>query len=417
MIYCRRCAYPANHPLGLTFDSAGICSGCRVHEEKDRLDWTERAKHLGRLFDAYRDRSGLRYDCIVPVSGARDSFFIVDLVKRRFGMTPLLVSYNQHYNTRLGIRNLARLRTALDCDFVQQVVQPQTVKRVMRQTMARLGSFHWHAIAGQTVYPVQIAVRMKIPLIVWGAHQGCEQVGMFSHLDEVEMTRKYRCEHDLMGCEAEDLVGGPEGLDENDLRPYVYPHDRELARVGVRGIYLSNYVRWDSKAQHETMLEKYGYETAPQQRTFDTYNDVDSLHYSGVHDWIKYAKWGYGKASDHAAREVRLRRMTRDEAVALAARYAAVEPADLPQFLDFVGLTRAAFHAAIDRFRDPAVWWYDADRGCWSRKDGTSAQPEAGRDAELGVVSDCTFKVTPARAPEPPNGGATLLHPGWVHES
>lgn len=417
MIYCRRCAYPANHPLGLAFDDAGICSGCRVHEEKDRLDWTERAARLRGLFDAYRDRSGLRYDCIVPVSGARDSFFIVDLVKRRFGMTPLLVSYNQHYNTRLGIRNLANLRTALDCDFVQQVVQPQTIKRVMRETLRKLGSFHWHALAGQTAYPVQIAVRMKIPLIVWGAHQGCDQVGMFSHLDEVEMTRKYRCEHDLMGCEAEDLVGGSEGLGLSDLRPFVYPHDREVERVGVRGIYLSNYVRWDSKAQHEAMLEKYGYETAPQQRSFDTYNDVDSLHYSGVHDWIKYAKWGYGKASDHAAREVRLRRMTRDEAVAQAKRYAAVEPADMAQLLDFVGLSRAEFRTMIDRFRDPSVWQYDAASTSWQRRDAASPQPTGASDADLGVVSDCVFAVTKMRAPEPPQGGATLLHPGWVHQA
>src|SRR6476620_11044646 len=167
MQYCRRCLYPANHPLGITFDAEGICSGCRVSEEKDRLDWDARERILAQLFDDYRDRSGGRYDCIVPMSGARDSFFIVDLVRRRYRMTPLLVNYNRHYNTRMGIRNLAMLRTALDGDYVQQVVQPQVVKRVMRQTMTTMGSFHWQAIAGQTVFPVQVAARMKIPLIVW----------------------------------------------------------------------------------------------------------------------------------------------------------------------------------------------------------------------------------------------------------
>lgn len=415
MIYCRRCVYPANHPLGLTFDEAGVCSGCRVHEEKDELDWKARENLLKDILDGYRDRSGGRYDCIVPVSGARDSFFIVDLVRRKYGMTPLLVSYNAHYNTRLGIRNLARLRTLTDGDFVQQVIQPQLVRRIMRRTLRKMGSFHWHALAGQTVYPVQIAVRMKIPLIVWGAHQGCDQVGMFSHLDEVEMTRKYRCEHDLMGFEAEDIVGGEEGLSEREMLPFFYPHDREIERVGVRGIYLSNYVRWDSKAQHEEMLDRYGYETADQQRTFDRYNDVDSVHYSGAHDWIKFMKWGYGKASDHAAREIRLRRMTRAEGIAHATRHAQAEPTDLPRLLEFAGMTRAELEAAIDPFRDPAVWNRRTD-GSWELRHSVADDSAAFPDAALPRREGCEFRLTPIKASEPPGGAYTLLHPGWVHE-
>lgn len=152
MRYCTRCVYPANHPLHLTFGEAGVCSGCRVHEEKDQLDWTERREMLGRILAAYRSRSGTSYDCIVPVSGARDSYFIVHTLKKEFGMNPLLVSYNRHYNTQRGIRNLAYLRTLLDCDYMQHVVQPQVAKRVTRETLRRLGSVHLHTLAGQTVY-------------------------------------------------------------------------------------------------------------------------------------------------------------------------------------------------------------------------------------------------------------------------
>jgi len=414
--YCRRCLYPSNHPLGISFDAAGVCSGCRVHEEKDRLDWRERERKLAAIFDAYRDRSGLRYDCVVPVSGARDSFFIVDTVRRRYGMTPLLVSYNAHYNTRMGIRNLARLRTLTDGDFLQQVVQPQVVKRVMRATLRMAASFHWQSLAGQTVYPVQIAARLKIPLIVWGVHQGCDQVGMYSHLDEVEMSRKYRCEHDLMGLEAEDLEGGEEALTEAELRPFTYPHDREIERVGVRGIYLSNYIRWDSKAQHEAMLARYGYETGPQQRTFDTYNDVDSVHYSGVHDWIKFRKWGYGKATDHASREIRLRRLTRDAGISYARKYAEVEPVDLPHLLQFAGLSREEFDGLVDANRDPRAWKRDAS-GRWVL--GHPVWADMGSYPEAALTRrepSCEFAVTPPRAAEPSDGGYTLLNPGWVHD-
>ena len=367
MRYCVRCLYPENHPLNIVLDAAGVCSGCRVHEEKDRLDWTERGAHLEALLARYRGKAPGRLDCVVPVSGARDSYFIVDLLVRRYGMNPMLVNYNRHFNTERGIRNLAYLRTHFDGDFLQSVVAPQRVKAITRETIHRMGSIYWQVLAGQTVFPVQVAVRFKIPLIVWGAHQGVDQVGMFSHLDEVEMTRKYRCEHDLMGFEAEDLVGGVEGLNESDMAPFLYPHDRELSRVGVRGIYLNNYVRWDTKAQHETMLERYGYEAAPVPRSFDTCNDVDCLHHSGLHDWVKFAKWGYGRATDHASREIRLRRMSRELGIELALAHRDVAPPDRQTFLDWVGLGAAEFEREVDRFRDPAIW--ERADGAWRLKD------------------------------------------------
>lgn len=415
MRYCLRCLYPANHPLGITFDADGICSGCRIHEEKYTLDWAERHERLRRIFEKYRSKSGESYDCIVPVSGARDSYFIVHTVKNDFGMNPLLVGYNRHYNTQRGIRNLAYLRTNFDCDFVQQVISPATVKRISRETLHRIGSLHWHALAGQTVWPVQVAVRLKIPLIVWGAHQGLDQVGMFSHTDEVEMTRKYRCEHDLMGLEAEDLLGGEEDLKDHELRPFMYPHDRELSKVGVRGIYLGNYIPWDSKRQHEAMIARYEYETASQQRTFDTYNDVDCHHYSGLHDWIKFAKWGYGKVTDHASREIRLKRMSREEGIALVDRYSQVEPADRRAWLDWLGLNDAAFEAAIDKFRDERIW-KRADAG-WRLRDSVAnhADDQGVESARLERTEpECIFQVTPSKDPAADNDSYVLMAKGYV---
>ena len=254
MKYCQRCLYPANHPLNIIFDSQGVCSGCRVHEEKDELNWPLRARKLKAILDSYTTKSGKSYDCIIPVSGARDSYFIVHTVKNIYHKNPLLVTYNKQYNTAIGIRNLAYLKTLFGCDLLTLTVNPAAVKKITRHTLKKMGSIYWHCLAGQTVYPVQTAVRFKIPLIVWGAHQGCDQVGMFSHTDEVEMTRKYRKDHDLMGYEAEDLVSGD--IREEYARPFMYPSDKEIEKVGVRGIYLSNYIRWDSKHQHEDMIKK-----------------------------------------------------------------------------------------------------------------------------------------------------------------
>jgi N-acetyl sugar amidotransferase len=356
MQVCTRCLYTSSHPLGITFDAEGVCSGCRIHEEKDQLDWSERAERLGEIFQAYRNISGSNYDCIVPVSGARDSYFIVHMVKHVYGMNPLLVTYNKQYNTAVGMRNLANLRIRFNCDIMTLTVNPETVKKITRSSLRRFGSLYWHCLAGQTVYPVQIAVKLKIPLIVWGAHQGIDQVGMFSHLDEVEMSRKYRKEHDLMGCEAEDMIDDFDNISESDIHPFCYPDNRVLEQVGVRGIYLNNYIRWDSRAQHEKMIQDYGYETAPQTRSFDTYRDVDCWNYSDTHDYIKWLKHGYGCVVDHCCREIRLRRMIRAEAVNIVADNIYKFPKNLDLFLNWLEITENAFHYIVDQHRNSLAW-------------------------------------------------------------
>jgi N-acetyl sugar amidotransferase len=360
MTYCKRCLYSTTHPLNLIIDESGLCSGCVVHEEKDILDWNVRKEKLRSILEQYRNTSGTNYDCIIPVSGAKDSYFIVHTIKKEFGMNPLLVTYNKQYNTDLGIRNLANLRIAFDCDILTLSVDPAKLKKITRATLRRFGSMYWHCLAGQTVFPVQMAVKQKIPLIIWGAHQGIDQVGMFSHLDEVEMTRKYRKEHDLMGFEAEDLLDNEfDNITQTDITPFVYPDDKEIEHVGVRGIYLNNYIRWDSKAQHEEMIRTYGYETVEQTRTFDNYMDVDCFNYSDVHDYIKFLKHGYGKVTDHATREIRLKRMTREEGMELVKEYSLRPPQNLQLFLNWLGITEHSFSYIIDQHRNPFIWSRD----------------------------------------------------------
>ena len=367
MRICKRCLYPENHPLNITFDDEGVCSGCRVHEEKDIIDWKERSQKLECILDSYKNKSGNNYDCIIPVSGARDSYFIVHTIKNVYGLNPLLVTYNKHYNTALGARNLANLRSVFDCDIMTLTVNPQSVKKITRATLRKFGSIYWHCIAGQTVYPVQTAVKFKIPLIIWGAHQGIDQVGMFSHLDEVEMTRKYRKEHDLMGYEAEDLIDEFDDVSDQDITQFKYPDDKEIERVGVRGIYLNNYIRWDSRAQHEKMIIKYNFQTKLQTRTFDNYNDVDCWNYSDLHDYIKFLKHGYSKVFDHACREIRLRRMTRPKAIELVKKHLIEKPKNIKLFFEWLGVTESGFNYLIDQHRNKFLWFRD-DNWEWQFK-------------------------------------------------
>lgn len=344
------------HPLYLTFDDEGICSGCRVHEEKDTIDWVKKEGELKSLLKQYRCKNGKNYDCIVPVGGARDSYFIVHLIKNKFKMNPLLVNYNKHYNTDIGVRNLANLRSKFNCDIFTKTVSPDTVKRITKQTLQLLGSVYWHCIAGETVFPIQTAVHHKIPLIIWGAHQGIDQVGMFSHFDQVEMTRKYRKEHDLMGYEAENLTGEMENLTTDHLKPFYYPEDYYIQKIGVRGIYLNNYIRWDTRTQHEKMIKLYKYETNNLTRTFDSYNDVDSFVYMDLHDLIKDFKYGYTKVLDHACREIRLGHITRNNAIKLVKHYHSKKPKYIKMFLDWLEIDKTALDFILDEIRNPEIW-------------------------------------------------------------
>lgn len=414
MRYCRRCVYPENHALGLSFNEAGICSGCIIHEEKDILDWPERMQRLRKLVEGYRSQRRRIHDCVVPVSGARDSYFIVHVVTKVLGLRPLLVSYNKHYNTETGIRNLAYLRTLFGCDYMQSTVSPDRAKRITRETLRLRASMYWHCLAGQTAFPVQVAVKFKIPLIIWGAHQGVDQVGMYSHLDEVEMTRKYREEHDLMGLDEDELLAQAECLAPADTEAFRYPHDKEIEAIGVRGIYLNNYLRWDTKAQHEHMIAEYGYETLPQQRTFDKYNDADCHHYSGLHDLLKFRKLGFGKVTDHACREIRFGRLTRGEGIEMVERYRDVEPEDQRRFLDWAGVDQSTLDSFTDGHRDPRVWRKRERQ--WQLLDTISNHRSSARidGAQRAWPGSCVYIDSRRRAVDRDTDGYVLIGRGWV---
>ena len=372
---CKRCLYGSTHPLGITFDAEGICSGCRVHEEKDNLDWSKRWNALTNLVEPYKNKEGTNYDCIVPVSGSQDSYYIIYLIKEKLGLNPLLVTYNKYFNTPLGVRNLANLRIQFDCDIIFQNVNIMSVKNITRSTLRRFGSIYWPVLAGQSAFPVQTAVRYKVPLIIWGAHQGLEQVGMFSHEHEVEMTRRYRKDHDLLGHEADDLISQFDTLNERDIWQYRYPSDNELNREKVRGIYLGNYVRWDPKLQHEKMIDNYYYETSKFPRSFDCYDHTDCFNYMDLHDQIKLYKHGYSKVTDHATREIRFGRLTRSEGLALIKKYESSETQFHQQFCDWLGITQRALEFMMDLHRNREFWSEDRPNNWrfngWSARNGS----------------------------------------------
>jgi N-acetyl sugar amidotransferase len=361
--FCKKCLYSENHPLGITFNDNGICSGCIIHNEKNTIDWIKKYNKLLKLVSKYKNKSKKNYDCIVPVSGAGDSFFTTYIVKK-LGLNPLLVSYNKYFNTDIGIKNLANLRIKFDCDIIYQNINPQKIKKITRYTFSELGNIYWPILAGSTVFPVQVAIKYKIPLIIWGAHQGIEQVGMYSYDHEAEMTRRYRHDHDLFGFEEDDLLNLNNSLTERDIWQFKYPTDREIEQHGVRGIYLNNFVRWDSLMQHIDMVKKFGFLSTNFDRTFDIYDYSDCLNYMNLHDYLKLCKHGYSKVTDHATREIRFGRITRDQGIKLVKKYENIKPKNLHLFASWLGMNEKGLEFLINSHKNKN-YWKEVDVNKW----------------------------------------------------
>ncbi|MFT5211439.1 MAG: N-acetyl sugar amidotransferase [Flavobacterium sp.] len=374
VVQCQRCLYTSDHPLGITFDADYVCSGCRIHEEKDSLDWSARWQELEILVSKYRT-PGAKYDCIVPVSGARDSFFVLDMVVNKLNLKPLVVGYNKYFNTPAGIANLAQLRLAFDVDFQLKNVDPRIVKKITRKSLYAYGNPYWHCLAGETVFPVQTAAMMKIPLIIWGAHQGLEQVGMFSHLHNVEMSRRYRKDHDLFGVDADNLVGDFDDLSEDDTINYKYPAFSDIESVGIRGIYLGNYIRWDPYAQHLKMVSDFGFRGSALTRTFDAFDHADCYVYSNLHDVLKMYKHGYSKVTDQVCREIRFGRLTRDLGKQIVCHYENQPPMHMNLFCKWLGVDERSLQFAANRHRNKKHW-DEVEPDVWVRRKQSMVVPK-----------------------------------------
>lgn len=343
---CRRCLYTSAHPFGLTLDAEGICSGCRTHEEKTALDWSARRALLERTVRARtgRRRSG-DYDCVVPVRGTPEYFKVIDVVKNELGLNPLVVAYNSQFNSRAGIMNLDRLRETFDVDLLHYTSNPVTYRKLIRESLARFNSMRWPFLAGETQLPVQVAVEKHIPLVIWPLHQPTEQTGAHSYTEEAEMTRRSRHEFDLLGCEPEELVTVESLIEPRDVEDLAYPSDRLLARGKVRGIYLANYLPWDSRRYAEEMIARHGACAARNHRTFDTYDCIDDRTYMTVHDLLKQAKLGYSRVTDSLCREIRFGRITKEDARVIERHFQADVPtAEVEVFCRWLGIPVTGFN-------------------------------------------------------------------------
>lgn len=355
MQYCTECLFPAVAATPLTFDQHGVCSGCRAGRHKRTIDWTKRRALFGGLVEKYRNPDG--YDCVLPVSGGKDSYFAAH-VAREFGLKALMVTYHGNNYLPEGERNLMRMKDVFGFDHI--IFRPSTdiLRRLNRLGFTLTGDMNWHAHAGIFTYPMQMAVLHNIPLVFWGDHGFTEQGGMHSHDVFFEYTAEDRHKNALHGFDWFDFIEPVEGLTRKDLQFLIYPSEDRVRATGLRGIFLSNYFYYDGARHAEIARKHYQWEEAEQEfdRTFRRTSNLDDIHENGVHDYLKFIKLGYGRGTDHSNYEIREGRMTREKGMEMVRRYDHVKPRDLQRWLDYTGMTEEEFDRVADTFRDQRVW-------------------------------------------------------------
>ena len=379
-VYCSNCFYGASGDQKLFFDKRGFCTGCQNAEIAKDINWDERLIKLKKIFEELKKSNQNKdYDLIIGVSGGKDSYYQTHFAKNILGLRPLLVTYYGNNYTEEGEYNLRRMKKIFDVDHIIFKPKTEVLIKMNRLGFRIQGDMNWHNHCGIMTYPIQVAIQKKINVILWGEHGYMDRSGMFSYDDFVEFTKKYRKEHDLRGFDWHDFTDDglkklnmsqfSEGLTEEELHWAVYPSDKQIFDVGLRGIYLSNYQYWNGNNNAKISKELYGWQEykGDFQRTYRKISNLDDMHENRAHDYLKFVKYGYGRGSDHSTKDLRLGLITREEGIDYVKKYDHVIPTiDLNRWVKYTDISMDEFHFYSEKFRDPRVWYIKNNQ--WFKK-------------------------------------------------
>ena len=363
MKYCKKCVYPDTKP-DLSLDENGICDACRFVDVKDTTNWDLRRKELTEIFEKFKNKDGSNYDCVIPVSGGKDSTFQAYVVKEEFGLNPLCVSYHLPEFTDLGRKNLENLKK-LGVDCLEFTPNPEICKKMQKIALIEFGDAQWPEHFGIFTVPVQVAVHYNIPLIVWGENSQAEYGGPLKDMENKHLDNKW-CEKygTRVGGQSSSFVG-PEvmlqhGIDRKFLNPYIYPSDEEIKRVGVTGIFLGYFLRWNIKEQLKKVRDLgFTLHDGPSEGTFTNYENLDNK-IQGIHDYFKWLKFGYGRTTDNASVQIRLNWINREEAMKLVKEHEGKLPEKyLDEFLKQWDMSRDEFLQITEKFTNKELFKKD----------------------------------------------------------
>lgn len=369
------------------FDDEGICDACRFAEKKKQTDWQAREKELVALCDRYRRSDGY-YDCLVPGSGGKDSFYAAHILKHKYGMHPLTVTWAPHIYTPWGRENL---QAWVHAGFDNHLVTPNGRVHRLLTRLAVENLFHPFQpfILGQKNLAPKLAYSFDIPLVFYGENEA-EYGNAIADTTTALRSSEYFSAGDqdkvVLGGESVASLKKDYGLESVDLEPYFPLHPEKLAEKKIEVHYLGYYLKWHPQSCYYYAVEHGGFQASPERTpgTYSKYNSIDD-RIDDFHYYTTWIKFGIGRATYDAAQEIRSGDITRDEGIALVRRfdgewptrfdeeifrYLSLPPEQFPvatKMFEQPIMDRAYFDALSDRFRSPHLWqWMNAD---WKLRD------------------------------------------------
>jgi len=358
--YCTHCLFPETKP-DLFFNDEGVCSACVAAEEKTIIDWEQRKKDFFQIIEHYKSKGNTGYDCIVPVSGGKDSTYQAYFMKEICGLNPLCVCFETTAVTEIGQKNLDNL-AEMGMDVIHFKKNDEVYRKMVIESFKRVGDEMWPNHIGIFTIPVMFAVKFNIPLLIWGENPQQEYGGPLESVQTRILNRKWLEEFGgLLGNRIQDMVG-VEGITEKELTPYFYPSDEDIERVGVTGLFLGHYFFWDARKQLE-IIKDHGFviSETPMEGTYTNYENLDEK-IVGLHDYLKFVKYGFGRATDHACIDIRNKRITREEGLKLVKEYDGKYPHYAVQsFIEYTGLSKKEIDEVIDSYTNPILFKQNDD--------------------------------------------------------
>ncbi|MBV6645174.1 MAG: N-acetyl sugar amidotransferase [Cyclobacteriaceae bacterium] len=372
--FCKKCVMSNQRPAStvefkhtrhskkvtLNFDSEGICDACRVAERKEEINWAEREEELIRLLDKYRRNDG-RYDCLVPGSGGKDSAYQAHVLRYKYGMNPLTVTWPPLLYTEYGYRNWKNWIDVGGFDNLSFTRNGKVMKLLTRLSIQNLFHPFQTFILGQKNLGPKIAAKFDIPLVFYGENEAeygnpiadtvtslrSKSYHSFKNLDNIH----------LGGVSVRELQD-KYNVRLTDIMTFLPPSSQEIERSSIEVHYLGYYLRWVPQEVYYYAVENTGFKARPfrTQGTYSKYNSIDDK-IDDLHYFTTFIKFGIGRATYDASQEIRNNHLTREEGVALVSKFDGEFPDKyFSEIMEYIGMEEEEFHQLTDSFRSPHLW-------------------------------------------------------------
>tara|TARA_B100001248_G_scaffold259124_1_gene244598 strand:- start:341 stop:1543 length:1203 start_codon:yes stop_codon:yes gene_type:complete len=349
-----------NIKKGMNIDDKNIiCDACKYNETKNKINWKKREQDLIKLLDKYRKPSG--YDCVVPGSGGKDSAYTAHILKYKYNMNPLTVTWAPHMYTEIGWKNFDNWTKIGGLDNILFTPNGKVHKLLTALAFKNLLHPFQPFIIGQKIIGPLIALKFNIPLIFYGENQAeygnAIEENSSPEMDEKFFSLKENSEIILGGLKLSDILKDFK-FKLNDFEPYMPPSISDLKEKKIIQSFLGYYLKWDPQECYYYAAKNTGFRpnTERTEGSYSKYSSIDDK-IDPFHYYLTFIKFGLGRASYDAAQEIRNGKITRDEGINLVKLYDHEFPIKyFNEFLDYVDISKEQFYLTVDKFRSPHLW-------------------------------------------------------------